>query len=73
VNTAPDPRAAIVDWLSPLAQLISRIPAKRIISIFSAGRIMLIRVYVQMGHANRLALAQLSREFCRCDLIKLRK
>ena len=41
VNTAPDPRAAIVDWLSPLAQLISRIPAKRIISIFSAGRIML--------------------------------
>jgi len=32
-----------------------------------------IRVYDQMGHANRLALAQLSRELRRWDLTKQRK
>jgi len=32
-----------------------------------------IHVYGEMRHVNRLALAQLSRELCSCDLTKQRK
>jgi hypothetical protein len=40
---------------------------------FSRSHRAVIRVYDQMGHANRLALARLSRELRRCDLTKQRK
>jgi hypothetical protein len=40
---------------------------------YSRSHDAVIRVYDQMGHANRLALAQLSRELRSCDLTKQRK